>query len=428
MTASIEVRGGSTELMEDMRDAVHRRVEAAGEMHGCDTEITRTGESIRQDCDEELVDPVSEVVTDRSDSLSLIRRDALAASGVLARALSDRDRPFQVSVADLPADTERTTDADLTVAVGRRDPLADCSLAGLAEPASETAFAVARELDADPDAALALAGCVADGRAATGAVTEAAEATGLERRPGVAVPTTDLVDGLAHSTLVHAPFSGDSGAAAAALAAAGFETGGDDADEPRVDAPDLDEGERRRAASLVALRTVGDDSVPPRGGHAVERALRPSVGGPFETVGGYADVLDAVARERPGTGVALALGHDVGEAALDAWRAHARRAHAAVADATTGRYDGLFVARAETAGAPVATLARLVHDYRSPEPVTLAVTEGAAAVVADDREIGPVLTTAAEGVDGTAAATGTTGRARFDAETGAVITAVREAL
>jgi len=80
VTASIEVRGGSTELMEDMRDAVHRRVEAAGEMHGCDTEITRTGESIRQDCDEELVDPVSEVVTDRSDSLSLIRRDALAAS------------------------------------------------------------------------------------------------------------------------------------------------------------------------------------------------------------------------------------------------------------------------------------------------------------------------------------------------------------
>ncbi|WP_144926257.1 amidohydrolase [Halorubrum salsamenti] len=79
-TASIEVRGGSTELMEYMRDAVHRRVEAAGEMHECDTEITRTGESIRQDCDEELVDLVSEVVTDRSDSLSLIRRDALAAS------------------------------------------------------------------------------------------------------------------------------------------------------------------------------------------------------------------------------------------------------------------------------------------------------------------------------------------------------------
>ncbi|WP_436909971.1 hypothetical protein [Halosimplex marinum] len=354
--------------------------------------------------------------------------DALAASGVLARALADRDRPFQVSVADLPADAERATDADLTVAVGRADPVADCSIAAGAEPASETAFAVARELDAEPDVALALAGCVADGRAVGGAVAEAAEAAGIERRPGVAVPTTDLVDGLAHSTLVRAPFSSDPEAVAAALDAAGVAVDDAEADEPRVDAATLDEAARRRVASLVALRTVGDDSVPPRGGHAVERALRPFDGGPFATVGGYADVLDAVARERPGTGVALALGHDVEEAALDAWRAHARRAHAAVGDATTGRYDGLFVARAETADAPVATLARLVHAYRSPEPVTLAVTEGAAALVADDRDLGPILSTAAEGVDGRAAATGTTGRARFDVETGAFITAVREAL
>ncbi|WP_135364431.1 hypothetical protein [Halosimplex halophilum] len=345
--------------------------------------------------------------------------DALAASGVLARALADRDQPFQVSVADLPADAERATDADLTVAVGRADPVADCSITGAAEPASETAFAVARELDADPDVALALAGCVADGRAVGGSVAEAAKAAGIERRPGVAVPTTDLVDGLAHSTLVRAPFSGEPEAVADALADLGLDG---------ADAADLDEGGRRRLASLVALRTVGDDAVPPRGGHAVERALRPFDGGPFATVGGYADVLDAVARERPGTGVALALGHDVGEAALNAWRTHARRAHAAVADATTGRYDGLFVARAETAGAPVGTLARLVHDYRSPEPVTLAVTDGAAALVADDRDLESPLATAAEGVDGTAAATGTTGRARFDVETGAVITAVREAL
>ncbi|QLH77696.1 hypothetical protein HZS55_10460 [Halosimplex rubrum] len=355
--------------------------------------------------------------------------DALAASGVLARALADRDRPFQVSVADLPADTERSTDADLTVAVGRSDPVADCSIAAGAEPASETAFAVARELDADPDVALALAGCVADGRALGGSVAEAAEAAGVERRPGVAVPTTDLVDGLAHSTLVHAPFSGDPDAVAAALDGAGLVAEeSTDGSGPVVDATTLDEAARRRAASLVALRTVGDDSVPPRGGHAVERALRPFDGGPFETVGGYADVLDAVARERPGTGVALALGHDVSEAALDAWRSHARRAHGAVADATTGRYDGLFVARAETDAAPVATLARFVHAYRSPEPVTLAVTEGAAAVVADDRDLESVLTTAAEGVDGTAAATRTTGRARFDVETGAFITAFREAL
>lgn len=80
VTASIEVRGGSTELMEYMRDAVHRRIETAGEMHECTTEITRTGESIRQDSDEALVDLVSETAATQSGAQSVIRRDALAAS------------------------------------------------------------------------------------------------------------------------------------------------------------------------------------------------------------------------------------------------------------------------------------------------------------------------------------------------------------
>ena len=349
--------------------------------------------------------------------------DALAASGILARALSTRDTPFQVSLATLPGDAERSTDADCTVAVGRSDPAADCSLSGIATPASETAFEVARSLDADPDVALALAGCVADGRVLGGSVAEAAEAVGFERRPGLAVPTTDLVDGLAHSTLVHAPFSGDPESVAEALAGLGL-----DATDGTLDASTLAEEARRRVASLVTLSTVGDDDVPSRGGHAVERVLRPSLGGPFETIGGYADVLDAVARDQPGTGVALALGHDVGDVALDVWRSHALRAHAGVAQATTGRYDGLFVARAETEDAPVGTMARLAHDYRSPEPVTLAVADGVAAVVTDDQDVEAVLTTAAEGVDGVAGATGTTGRVRFDVETGAFITAFREAL
>ncbi|WP_123533071.1 hypothetical protein [Halosimplex salinum] len=349
--------------------------------------------------------------------------DALAASGVLARALADHDRLFQVSLATLPVDAERSTEADLTVAVGRTDPTADCSLSGGAEPASETAFAVARELGTEPDPALALAGVLADGRAAGSSVADAVADAGIDRRLGVAVPTTDLVDGLAHSTLVHGPFSGDTGAVADALATLGF-----DATDDGVDASELDEQGRRRVASLVSLAVAGDDACPARGGDAVERILRPYAGGPFETVGGYADVLDAVAREEPGTGVALALGHDVRAAALDAWRSHAQRAHDAVADATTGRYDGLFVARAETEDAPVGTMARLVHAYRSPEPVTLAVTDGAAVAVADERELGPIVTSAAESVDGTAATTRTGGRVRFDVETGAFITAFREAV
>jgi len=348
--------------------------------------------------------------------------DAVAAAGVLGRSLAALDRPFQVSVAPLVADVTRTTDADLTVALGREDASADLSVPGLARPASETATTVARELGCDVTTVLplALAGITASqtrgqyGRVVDGPVVEHARETGLERRPGVAVPTADLADGLAHSTLVHAPVSGDADAAADLLAEAGLP----------ADAGDLGEDARRRLASLVALSTVGDDDVPPRGGRAVERALRPFPGGPVRTVGGYADVLDAVARERPGTGVAAALGHDVLGDAVDAWREHAARAHEALRTADTGRYDGLFVVRAD-GDTPVGTVARLAHAYRSPEPVTLVATDGRAAVVADDPLEGSVRT-AAESIDGTGEATGTSGRARFEGPAAAFVTAYRE--
>jgi len=399
-------------------------------------------------------EPTASDVAGRVDEAGFVRivgattGDGLAAGAVLARTLAALDRPFQVSLAPLAADAARATDADCTVAVGRRDASADLHLPGTARPASETAFAVARELGvtgsggADPGPAgpdgpesgsagpdllgLALAGVHADGRVADSDVAERATESGFERRPGLAVPTTDLADGLAHSTLVHLPVSGDREAAADLLAEFDLSS----------DATDLDEEARRRLASLVALETVGDDDVPPRGGEAVERVCRPFAGGPADTgpeqavgtVGGYADVLDAVARERPGTGIALALGQDVLDDAVEAWRAHAGRAHAAVRDADTGRYDGLFVARPPDPDAPVGTVARLAHAYRSPEPVTLAAVDGTAAVVADDRDLDSIVRTAAQRLDGTGEATGTVGRARFDAEASAFVAATREAL
>ncbi|PSP31920.1 hypothetical protein BRC64_08380 [Halobacteriales archaeon QH_10_67_22] len=342
--------------------------------------------------------------------------DGLAGCGVLARTLDALECPFQVTLARLATDAARATDADLTVAVGRADATADLTVPGVERPASETvvdaAEAAGAHLD-DDTLALALAGAVSTG--ASEALAERASEAGVERRPGVAVPGRDLADGLAHSTLVHAPFSGDREAAAAFLADHGFPT----------DATDLNDEGRRRLASLVAVEAVGDDEVPPRGGEAVERALRSFAGGPVGTVGGYADVLAAVARERPGTGVAAVLGHDVFGDAVAAWRDHAGRAHGTLRTADAGRYDGLFVVRADDA--PVDTVARLAHAYRSPEPVTLAATDGRAAVVADGRELDATMRAAAGTVSGTAEATGTVGRARFDGPAADFVTAFREA-
>jgi len=332
---------------------------------------------------------------------------ALAGTGVLARALSDDDTPFQASVVAPFADPDRTTEADVTVALGAGGPGADHTLS--ARPAA-TAFAIARELGASPDPVLALAGTVAGGDV-DGTVADAAERAGIQRRPGLAVPVTDIADGLAHSTLLSGPFSGDVEAAQAELA--------------ELDLPtDLTDDDHRRVASLVALSVTED--APERATEAVAAGLHPYAGGPFETVGGYADVLDAVARQAPGTGIALALGHEgVRESALSAWRTHAIRAHGAVADATTGRYDGLFVARGDEM--PVGTVARLVADFHAPEPVALVVTDGeAAARATDGRDVAATMRAATDAVGGTTA--GDRARAQFDVATSELIEAFREAL
>jgi hypothetical protein len=342
--------------------------------------------------------------------------DALAAVGVLARALRAADVPFQASVAPVPDPGE--TDADLTVTVGTDSG----DLSFTAVTTSAPAYAAARELaGADADPVLALAGVVASGAVPGETGVGLLEAAGLDRRPGLGIPVTDTADGLAHSTLVHLPTSGDVDATRTALT---------DAVGPLEDP---DEKTHRRLASFLALTAVR--GTPARAADVVERALRPYVGEacPFATLAGLADVLDAVARERPGTGVALALGHDAHEAALSAWREHGALAHETLAAADTGRYDGLFVVRAgdET---PLGTVARLARDFRSPEPAVLVVdeTRGAAAL-AGAPGVSESLDRAcsALGPDGAVVGRGGLAHARFDADavsTTDLVTAVREAV
>lgn len=300
--------------------------------------------------------------------------DGLAAAGVLARALSAHGTPFQVTVGRTVDDrTTRAGDVDdrdgatEVVSIGPVD--ADTlELTDDERPATLTACEVVRELGAEPDLVLALAGTVAagvePGAGETEHVLETATERGLlESRPGVAIPTDDPAD-LAASTLVRAPWSGDREATAETLEEIEGDAGADT---------------HRRLASLVALEAVGADEASERAAHAITRVLRPyaTPAAPFETLGGYADVLEGVARAAPGTGVALALGHDVASAALETWREHGQRAHRELEAASSGRYDGLSVFGVD---GTVETVARLAVDYRSPEPLVAAIGEGETAV------------------------------------------------
>lgn len=358
---------------------------------------------------------------------------ALAASGVTARALRERGVPFQVRVRR--ASAYAVADDALTLRVGSAGP-ADVTLAD-PERAPAVAFEVARALGTDPDPRLALAG-IAAGEADPAAST-LADVAGLERSPGVGIPVSDLADGLGHTTLLHAPISGGADAAGATLA------------EWNLPA-ELDTDAWRRVASLVAVETATAAGATPRAAEAIARALNPirlGDGAPFATVEGYGDVLSAVAREEPGTGVALALGHDARTAALEAWRTHARHVHATLREAETARYGGVFVVRAlastETDSADDAdtedddagrrrtagrlrTVARLARDFRSPEPTVLVVSDGVAAAATHDDgvDVANALTAALE--TGAADGTAREADAQFDGAADAFETAVREAL
>ena len=350
--------------------------------------------------------------------------DAVAAAGLLTKALESNGVAHQTSVVTLAEQTERATDADLTLSLGRPSVDADAVLGVDGDTASETALSVATELGA-ADYELALAGIYAAGKRPGGDVLAAANDCGIERRPGVGVPTGEFVDGLAHTSLIHAPFSGSTEDASEALAAAGV-------DET---AAERSENSHQRVASMVALAVCEDEQSTPRAAEILERLLRPlaTPGGRFETVEGYADVLDATARERPGLAVPLTLDAVDSSTPLDLWRQHTTRAHEAVRSAATARYDGLFVVRCDRTP-PLGTVARLVRDFRSPEPLVLAVADGEAAVTTTGEHteththVGALMSETADIVGGVGSGTATCGRARFEGDPTEFVGTFKEAL
>lgn len=389
--------------------------------------------------------------------------DALAAVGLLVRGCRAADVPFQASVvrtdterdrrmADVESERSRHSNNErrglgndeLAVLVADSRSPADHVVSAREHPASVTAHAVATGLGAEPATTLALAGAfsagVRPGAGATAGLLEAAEESGaVERRPGVALPVADVAEGLTHQTLVHADFAADADRAAELAREAGLDPDGA-ADDDTADA------DRQRLASLVALDTAGDERAGPRAADALERALRPYVthDGPFATVGGYADVLEATARVAPGIGVALALdgpavddpapGSGIRTRALEVWRDHGRAAHAAVRAAATSRSDGLIVACIERDGGvdgdlAVETVARLILDARSTEQVVLVVGDGeagAAAAPGADVHVGEAMRETVATIGGESGGDRGRAYARHDAKLDEFETAFRE--
>ncbi|MFB6228085.1 MAG: exonuclease RecJ [Halobacteriales archaeon] len=337
------------------------------------------------------------------------RADAIAAATLLATGCDASGIPFHVcairtreELRSRLASADPDTDTVVIGADGHGTPvIAD-------PPVSGRAHAVASELGADPDASLALAGVVAAGFDPADAVPELLSRADADPTTGVAVPTEDPADGLAHTTLAHADFSGEKRRAEEELAELGASP------------------EPRDVASLLAIAATGPAGASTRSATAIERSIRPyRIPGPFATVGGYADVLSALVRRSPGLAITLTMTGEGRDAALSAWRERAVRTHAAVRSADTERYDGLLVAHVD---GPVAPVARLLRDFRSPEPTVLAVDDGEAAIAATETDVAGSIEAGADAAGGSGLGHGRRGYARFEAgATDALVDAVRGA-
>lgn len=318
--------------------------------------------------------------------------EALAAAGLLAGGCDAVGTPFHARPVRTHADVTEATASMKDGVCLRIWPNGSVDHESRPHPVSVTAYDAARDLDGTPDPILALAGIIAgEGRPRTS--PELLDHASIERGPGVAIPTSDLADGLAHSTLVHAEFSGDRTAAASVIE--GFEpTNG------------------REAASALALACIDHAEASERASTVLERVVRPYFGGPFETLGGYADILDTLAHTAPGVGFALALGHDVHDRALAMWREHAKSVHSAVRTAQTTTTDGILIARID---GPVVPTARLLRDYCTTAPVVLAVATDEASAATTTERLDSALARAAAAADGAALTHGNRGYARIDA-------------
>lgn len=298
--------------------------------------------------------------------------DALAGLGLLGRALDAIETPYQVSVVDSSRRAHdrvvEDEDDEATLALG----LPNVASLSLEERSiAVAAYDVAAALDVDPDPVLAIAGATAAGEVPQGSTLGAARERGVERRPGLGIPTADLAQGLAYSGLLHGSFSGDENAAGAFLA--------------ELDLPaEIDDDGWTNLASAVAIEAT-EPPAPTSTVTAIEQALGPlAAPGPFETIEGYGDVLEALARTDPGQGVAYVLGHGDRQDALDTWRTYGGTVHRTVAGLNPTETGDLAFAKVEDADPW--TVARLVRDFRVETPNVLVGGEDTVVLATTDED------------------------------------------
>lgn len=130
-------------------------------------------------------------------------------------------------------------------------------------------------------------------------------------RPVIGIPIEEQTDGVAHSTLIHGPFSADEDRTASLL-------------EPH-------ESDLTAVRSALTLELLSNSPVTGETAEKIEVFLTSTeTNGPFHTTGGVLDVLTVLSQTAPGVALSTICGWQDIETATESWRTTAIEIHDAI--------------------------------------------------------------------------------------------------
>lgn len=318
--------------------------------------------------------------------------DSLVAAGLLARYCYDQGIPFHVRPrgvsAQVPAEGDLSGDNTVDVAL----PGGTSDTDG---PVCYRVYEFLTELDATPDPFYTLAGITAADYDPGTVAPSILEAAVSSQDPGIGIPTTNWVMGLAYSTLQHTDYSGDVDATRATLEAYGIS-------DPSTASPKVH-------ASFAAVTSVTSAISTSQSATGLNRFLKPHlIDHPYQSIEGYSDIIRVLSQPRPGHVLSLALPNPDYDAIRSHWQTYAAQAHNAVQTATPTATDHYYRADIDTKYTLMP--ARLLS-YHTTNPTVIAGNDTHIALYTRNPQLPGGFETATSTVNGTSFTTHKSGLA-----------------
>lgn len=318
--------------------------------------------------------------------------DSLVAAGLLARYCYEQGIPFHVSTRGVttPVPEDRDVSGDGTVEVALAGGTADTD-----GPVCYRVYELLSEHDATPDSLYTLAGIAAADYDPATVAPSILDAAIDSEEPGIGVPTTDRVMGLAYSTHQHTDYSGDVEATRSALEAFGISN-------PAAATP-------KEHASFAAVTSVTSAVSTNQSATDLNRFLKPHmIDHPYQSIEGYSDIIQTLSQPHPDLVLALAFPTPDYELIQSNWQTYAEQAHNAVQTATPTATDYYYRADIDT-DYPLMP-ARLLS-YHTTNPTVIASTDTHVALNTRNPPLPPGFETATSTVNGTSLTTHNSGLA-----------------